>query len=267
MVERPMNTKPSNDVETSSGNLVATKHIGSQLTAGDASVGDMLDSWPPLGVEKNLVGQPVGNRLLLDGGAPQECGDTVSQLRLASGQVDRPLERVDVRGNGVVSFFHEHRKYKPSCAVVNKAACVTTDKAACIVLPVSTRGRQSQPRRAAIKPERELRIGADGRTAAARFSEAFAEWRQRAGGTQESLALEASKRMGYNEADSTSARLAQQEISQFLAGDNDLANSAKAGVIAEVIGVRPGWLQFGVLPKHGLTPSQLEALRSLGLPA
>lgn len=234
---------------------LVSEHVGAQITARNLLVGGVLNSGPPLSLKENFVGQPVRDGLLLHGGALQEGGDPDCQLGLA---VVRNTDGATKRGN--VRFIHEHRLYKRTCNYVNKPSCMTAHKDACILpfMPPKKTPKQSQT------PRDDLRIGRDGRTAAARLEEGYEEWKKSVGGTQERLAELANIIMGYSEDDPE--RLQQQEISQFIKGASDLSKSARASAIAEVIGVRPAWLQHGSGNKYDvnrLTAKQRQALKDL----
>jgi hypothetical protein len=245
--------------ESGSG-FVSSENIRTQVQARDLLVGGMFDSGPPLGVQQNLLGEPIRNGLLTDCRLvsvrpPQEGADATSQLGLAGGDLDRSLQGNNVR------FLHAYRIYKSTCDYVNKFSCVTSHKAPCI-LPFMPR-KSAQP---AIPERSPLHVGHDGRTAAERFREAYEEWKERTGGTQSALASQANRIMGLSDDDGVQ----QQEISQFLKGDSDLARSHRLIAIAEIIDVRPTWLAFGEGDKHAasgmLTARQIQALKDLGVP-
>lgn len=250
-----MKTKASKHVKSKSGSLLTVEDIGPQMVARNLLTGDELECGPPLGLQKDCVVQPIRDRLLGHRRAAEEFAELLREKGLATGDRDGPLK------GGNIRFIHEHLLYKRTCISVNKPSCMTGHKGTCIV-QFMARKQAQQPQ----SPRDDLRVGHDGRVASVRLREAFDEWKDRVGGTQERLCAAANRIMGYGEEDAD--RLKQQEISQFLNGLSDLANSARASAIAESLGVRPAWLQHGSGSKYEidkLTAIQVQALRDLGV--
>jgi hypothetical protein len=196
----------------------------------------LLEEWPPLRIEKNLVVDPVRNGLLADGGMtciPQPGRNS----SLTSGDLDSFEKSSNVR------LIHEHRKYTRFLVPVNKDDCLTVNKAPCNVVTMQTAKRktqaQSEPARKRIKV---LERGPDGRTFPQRLGALMAE----RGIGQTELARRCSELYSSFFPGAPDDKVKQQHI--FNATGTQ-ATSEFLPLIAVVLDVNELWLQFGVGPK------------------
>jgi hypothetical protein len=228
------------------GDLIGQgENIGAQIRASDLPISDVLESRPPLGVEQGLVLEPVGNGLLGDGRTIQEAAQPVSKRCLAACNVDRALERSNVR------FIHAAISYTSTLVKVNKPARVTNNKATCTVIRMPVRKQKlSAP---ATKPARKksakrmrltpLVIGPDGRTANQRLRSVM-----QAKNISQADLLRLCNRIAGRAADADPI-VSQGVLSNMQRDLDDLAKSQYVTVIAEAIGVRAMWLQYAIGPE------------------
>lgn len=218
-----------------SSRLIAAENVGTKMVARNLLSGDGLESGPPLSFQENLVVQPVRDRLLGYRRASQEFAELLREQGLATGDLDRALERGDV------SFLHERRDYTSPFVFANKSMRVTANKEACTVTVMPPRKKK----RAAIMvdepSEARAPVGPDGKTVGMRLTEAMREMRG-PDYRQTDLFLEVNERVG---APADNPLISQQMISAVQNDKVDNTKSFIVGSLAEILGVRPIWLQWG----------------------
>lgn len=239
--------------------------IGTQVRAGDLLIGDVLESGPPLRIEQSLVFEPVRNGLLGDRGAIKKLSQSISESRLAAGNIDSAPERSNVR------FLHGAISYTSMLVKVNKRACVIAHKTPCTVIDMRTR-LKTQIAVAAPKPKKSAKrrpkapplVGADGLTANQRFKSII----DRSGaqrGWQVHLVRRCNVMVGRNE-NADSPIVWQQSLSAYYTGVDDLGASESIAVIAEALGVRAMWLQYGKGPEkdnQDIPPAVIELAQKM----
>jgi hypothetical protein len=160
--------RPNKNEDGKSGGLVASENIRPQIGAGHLPISDRLDGGPILGVQEDLVVDPVGDRLLADGRAIHRLGEPFSEGRLgATANRDSAAQRSNVR------FIHDGCYSTNRFVAVNNPVCMTLNKEACTVLQMPTIKRKA----AHPQPRSNLRValpGPDGKTLGQRVREAVA---------------------------------------------------------------------------------------------
>lgn len=247
-----METKSSTHVESASGSLVATEDIRTELLPRDLTAGNVLDSGPPLGIQQDLVGDPVGNGLLFETRPPKEGSDLIGQLGLATNNLDCLSERTNVR------FLHDHASYKPACIHVNKHARVTSNKAACIVIDMQTRtqkkpksstSEQRKQRPTTVSERKKVRkpfqLGKDNRTANERYRIALKAWKEDRG-TEKTLVARINLIAQHVPTPSDKDFCSQQTLNTYKNDVTDFFTSRYLVAIAEAMDVRPLWLYQGI---------------------
>lgn len=246
--------------EAKSGGLVAAENIGAQIATSHLVVGDSLYSGPVLRVEKDLVGEPVRDRLLAQRRTIHVLGKEIGEGTLgAAADSDRATKCGNVR------FIHDHRLYKWVCNDVNKPVRMTTNKVACIVTPMTAAKRKPIRPMKPLSRERKrpFVVGIDGRTANERFREAFRDWEPR---TQVDLSRACNRIAGRPE-DAEPPFVSQQIIDQIIRDQMDAARSSFLDVLAEALGVRAVWLRLGAGAKgneNSLKSKLADLIRSAG---
>lgn len=223
-----------------------TEDIGAQARASDLLIGDVLKGRPPLRIEQSLVFEPVGNGLLGNGRAIQEAAQSVGKSGLTAGNVDSALKRGNVR------FIHGGISYTSMLVKVNKRACVTENKVACTVIQMPARQQKltatvSKPiRKKSGKRARQTPFaqGPDRRTANQRLKSVI----DREGIAQVELIRRCNRLVG-RAADADPPAVSQAVFSNLQRNLDDLAKSSYVTIIAEAIGVRGMWLQYGIGPE------------------
>lgn len=213
------------------------EHIRAQIDSGDGVAGGLLDERPPFRVEKNLVIDPIRDRLLAHSG-PAGVTNTRSKSGLAPGDIDRSLERCNVR------FIHEHRKYTRILVHVNKDDCLTVNKEACTVVSMPTTKRKPKQTAPESRPKRVkvLDRGPDGMTFPQRLSALMVE----RGVGQTELAKRCSQLYASFFPDGPDDKVKQQHIFNAMGTQS---TSEFLPLIAVALDVNELWLQFGVGPK------------------
>jgi hypothetical protein len=222
------------DSRKKSRDFAATKNIGPEVLSTDFVASDVLDSRPPLGVEKNLVGHPVGNGLLADGGSIKEVGDGFSERDLAAGNSDGPLKSGNVRS------IHDHRGYTNRFVKVNNPVCVTDDKKACMVFGMALIKKKQEVK---VGKQRKAIPGNDGKTLGQRLSEAMAyeSGRRRAEYKQTDLLKDVNRLAGSPD---DKPAMTQQMLSAITVGK--VSRSSLTPLMATACHVNPLWLGDGV---------------------
>lgn len=217
------------------------KHVWPEVIPSDDTISRGLDSGPPLSVEQNFVVEPVRDVLLAGLLAP-EGSEPLSQLRLASSDLDRPTK------GGNVSFLHEHAKYTnrivsattPFVRQENKEVCkvltMTTIRSAALRKPV-------KPLKKARSEKRQAIPGPDGLTLGQRLTMAMAHETGRRGREyrQVDLLADVNRLAGRRKDDPL---LTQQMLSAIMRGT--VSRSSSAAFLAAACHVNPLWLGEGV---------------------
>lgn len=257
-----MLSKNSKGVKRNSGSLTRAEHIRPKIVSSDLVSGDVFDSRPVDRFEESAFVQPVRNELLADGsrlsGTAEELGHASCERGLAAADIDSAPKR-----SNVVSF-HKYAQYKRACMVVNKSARMTAYKAPCTVVPMRAARPKPAPAKRARKEEAEFDRGVDGRTANARFREAFETWRAAEAKTQMDL-VRACNRIAGRPEKPEKDYVSQQIIDQIVGDDFDAAKSQFLDVLAEALDVRAVWLRLGVgdkRPERTLIERMREVLKT-----
>lgn len=212
------------------------EHIGTQIVSSDLVAGGKLNRGPPLGIEKNLVSQPVRDSLLGHGFLSVRP-HSICQCALAASDFDSLLQRDNV------VMLHGRPKYTSILVGVNKNRCFSGDKEACIVLQMTTNIKKSKPR-LAVAPSRKRKkppeTGPDGRTLPQRVF--WLMERGQVGQTQ--LARMCSEYYATFVPGATD-KVQQQHIFNLIKGQD---SSFVVPLIAAVFDVNDMWLQFGIGP-------------------
>lgn len=237
--------EPTGD-EHLGGRRGGAEDIGAQTKASDLLIGDVLESRPPLRVEQGLVFEPIGHGLLGDSRAIQVAAQSVGKSGLTAGNVDSALERGNVR------FIHGGISYTSMLVKVNKRTRVTEHKVPCKVIQMPA--RQQKLAATVSKPNRKksgkrvrqtpLAVGPDGKTANQRLNSVM----NRESIPQADLVRRCNQAAG-RAADAEPPVVSQAVLSNFQRNLDDLANSSYVTIIAETIGVRGMWLQYGIGPE------------------
>jgi hypothetical protein len=241
-----MSKKTSKPVQPESGSLVAAEDIRSKMTSRDLLVSDRLESRPIVGLEKDLVLEPVGDVLLFDRPV-HRLRKSLGKGRLATARnLDRAQQRGDVSSN--LRFIHEHKLYTNQFVLVKQPVCVTDNKQACTVLQMPTTQRKGAAR--APSNQRIAIPGPDGKTLGQRVNEAmaFEAGRRRASYAQKDL-IEDVNRLVVVEGE------AEVLFSQAMASaimNNKVTRSSFTPYIAKACHVDAVWLARGtgqMIPK------------------
>ncbi len=237
--------------------------VGTQVSASDLPICDVLESGPPLGAEKSFVLEPIRNRLLRNSRTIQEVAKARSESGLAARNVDGALERSNVR------FIHGGSGYTSMLVKVNKHARVTAHKAPCTVIRMRARqqkievdaGKPSVKKAAKRSRRKPLMVWDDGRTANQRLQTVL----DREDITQSKLIELCNVVMGWAK-DRDPPIVSQAVLSNLQRNIDDLASSRFVTVIAEAIGVRPMWLQYAKGPEKDartVSDATIEAAKKL----
>lgn len=229
-----MGTKKNKQVDSVLCGSIGPKDVGTQSNACHLSVGHSLNGRPPLGVEQNLVVQPIADQLLFDGRSIKELSDSLCKGSLAASNGNRLSKGGDVR------FIHEHREYTNRFVQVNNPVCVTQNKGACIVqlMPALKKKQVVTPSAARVAIP-----GPDGKTLGQRVTEAMA---YRSGTLQRSyrqadLMEDINRIAGIPE---DQAQKTQQLLSAIM--NSKVSKSSITTYIAAACGVNPVWLASGI---------------------
>lgn len=243
-----MKTKTSKYVKGKSGSLFAAEHIRPKVVARNLLVGDELERRPPLGFKENFVVEPVRDRLLRYRRAAEEFAQLLRKRGLTAGDSDGPLKSSNV------SFIHSRANYTSMLVNVKEDACLADHKGACTVAVMPLRKKK-----VVEKPAKPQKKGADGKTIAERLKEAMQD--------KGSEYRETDLRRDCNRIAGRSAEgpdfVTQQSLNRLLKGPD--STTKYDSIIAEALGVRAAWLQFGLLPKRedrALTSSIIQLVRS-----
>jgi hypothetical protein len=224
----------------------APEDIGTQLSSSDLTASDVLEGRPILSIEQSLLAKPFGDGLLRKSRPLEVISQAFGQGRLTAANLDRPLERCNVR------FLHEHPKYTTVVVPVNNPGRVTGPPNGCtlLVMPATKRKTASE---SAIKPLRirQAAIGPDGRTFGDRLRACMTQRARQLGRatkdyTQFDLINEATRAVGRNPDREEEWVISQQGLSLIL--NNKVSESHAAIAFAMSLGVEPAWLQYGIGP-------------------
>lgn len=216
--------------------LGPSENFRTEINASDQPTSDMLERGPILSREQHLAVDPIRDGLLADGRPIHELCDTVCQGSLATGDLDSPSKRSNVR------FIHNHAGYTNGFVRVNQPVCVTQDKSACIVLPM--RSTLPKPAHAPKKSaKRVAKPGPDGKTLGQRLAEAMAHESGRRGRvyTQKELMEDVNREAGVQDGDPPF--LSQQNLSAIVRGT--VSRSSFIPFIAKACHVSAPWLLRG----------------------
>lgn len=218
----------------SSDSTTTGENIRPQISSGDAVVSRSLDERPPLRIEKDLVVDPIRNRLLADGVVPS-LPNQDGKSGLAAGELNSPIEGDNVR------FLHKHGPYTRILVDVNKFDCLTSNKEPCTVLSMPTPKKKVQPKPKPTRKKQDLTVGPDGLTMPARLESLMRS--AELGQTQ--LARECSQ---YYQRfmPKVEGKVQQQHIFNILKGQ---ASAECLPLLAIRFDVNELWLQFGIGPK------------------
>lgn len=225
--------------------LLSPEDVRPEISAGDFPIRDVLNRRPPLGLQEDFVLQPVGNGLLLEGGAVEKFSDSLGEQGLTPRDLDSTTQSGDVRlVSGKVRGIHTSRLYKCTCDSVNKYTGVTGNKVTCKVLYMPVPKRKSLPGRAkeARKPKKPFPVGPDGKTANQRLRDCLTQ--HQTVRTERDLVQACNQLAGRAEGEPDYVK--QQAINNFLRDVDSLAGSQHVAVIAEALGIRAFWLQTGI---------------------
>lgn len=159
--------------DSGTAKLAATKDFWTEISPSDFTLGNVRERRPVLGLDKDLLVEPIRDGLLADGRPVHELGEALGQGRLAARDVDGAPERSNVR------FLHDAGEYTNRFVAVNNPVCVTDHKSACIVLPMrrSTKRKNVSVQRRNVKIANSVRLarpGPDGKTLGQRIRIAMA---------------------------------------------------------------------------------------------
>lgn len=225
------------------GSMARSKHIGTEIPAGDGILGSEFDGRPPLSTNQNLVVQPVPNQLLGgSSGATAVLSHLGGEGRLPARKVNRAPKRIDM---GNVVYLHDAEFNTTFLVGVNKNAGLTRHKEACRVLSMPTPKKKpssalarSAGRRRVSAPE----VGPDGLTLPQRLHRLMAG----TGIGQTELARMCSE-LYSTFVPASQDKVKQQHIFNLLQGQS---NAWCLPLVATVFDVNDMWLQFGIGPKE-----------------
>lgn len=221
--------------------LVRKIHVGAEISSSDDTGDSALDAGPPLCIYEGFTPKPIRDELLcrpLTSGGPH----TLSELSLASGMLDSPLE-----GDNVVSLFSRHAHNSTRNLVKsNNNLCLTSDKEFCTVLPMAQAKKKPKvtaPKKVSPRTAHEPEAGPDGLTMPQRVMKLMTEH----GVGQSELARMCSERYAVY-FPGTEAKVQQQHIFNLLRGASGKGQSSSwiLPLLALVFDVSDIWLQFGV---------------------
>jgi hypothetical protein len=223
------------------GKLTVLAHIRSQLRAGDLSGSHVSEARPILGLDQGLLAEPFGYRLLRDRWSIQELSKAFGERGLATGDLNRPFERGNVR------FIHKHPKYTTKVVHVNNPSRSKAHNPGCIVLYMPVAKRRAPPSAAAATPRiKTIPRDASGYTLGDRMEVA-----RRAKGmsqghdyTQKDLLADASRIAGRGPNDKPI--MTQQALSKIF--KNKSFETAHIAALALALSVPPLWLAYGIGP-------------------
>lgn len=218
-----------------SSGLLIPENVGTKVMARNLLRGDKLERGPPLSLKENFVVEPIRDRLLRHRRASEVFAELLREKGLAAGEFDSALERRDI------SFLHERRDYTSAFVFANNSTRMTPNKEACTVVLMP----QRKKKRVAIVVEEPAQarapIGPDGKTVGQRLAEAMRAMRG-PDYRETDLFLEVNERVG---ASADNPLISQQMINAVRNDKIDNTRSFIVGSLAEVLGIRPIWLQWG----------------------
>ena len=230
------------------------ENIGTQLFAGNSAFSAVFDRWPPLRFEKCLGGQPIRDSALPERRALHERRDAFRQRDLAPATVfDSVPECANVGrftrvvrlpgGCDVLEFsLHRLRDYQHTHAQCNEYAEVnanvtayeSTDTVSRLGLPavieMATEKRQKEP----------FPVGPDGKTANQRLRDVLAS---HATIRTQAVLLEECRRIAQGV---PGVAPGQTSITNYINDRDNLQKGSYAGIIADALGIRTVWLQYGI---------------------
>lgn len=228
--------------KNNSCSLHTPEDIGPQVSTCHAIISRKLNRRPPFRVDQSLVTQPLGDGLLADGRTVHELGDTFRKSGLAACDFDSAPQRDNV------VLLHRRRGYTTKVVRVNNFARSPSDNGICTVLtmPASARKRIVQPR---LKPEVERNAirDAEGHTLGDRLKIGMKGKGRMLGHTYtaKDLLADASRLIGRGPNDPPIQT--QQALSKILT--DKISESAATPAYAQVLGLNPLWLGYGVGPR------------------
>lgn len=209
------------------------------MRSRDFTSSQELDGGPVLRVEQHSSAQPVRDGLLAEGGPIQESADSHSQNFLRPANLDRSKQGSNVTFLSEVRRVHRPSKYTREFVFVNKPPGMTGDKAPCNLASMAVPKVKPIAKSKAPRTKPESKRGADGRT----FGERLHFAMETRGITQKELL----DRCGLIAPAPTpdSRPVVYQQLLSNLMRDNQDA-SRYTVIIAEALGVRGAWLQYGI---------------------
>lgn len=204
------------------------EYVWTKVGASDAPTGGVLYRWPILRADEGSFAHPIRNGLLLERRAVQEYRDRRCEFRLAACQLDRFAECFDMS-------FHRPSQYTSPLVCVNKPARMTFDKPPCTVQAMA---KKTAPLSGVVRVRVARAIGDDERTLGQRVR--LAMERHRPPLSESDLVAACSDWKDK----SGRALVSQQLVNQILKDKN--SRSAITPLLAEALGVRATWLQFGI---------------------
>lgn len=214
------------------------EHIGAQLRASNVVVCDVLESRPVDGVKQSLVLQPLGNRLLADGGSPEISTEPLGKSRLAASNRDGATKRSNVR------FLHDLRDSTTPVVKVNNPRRMTNNNEGCTVLHMPAAANRKISQRVTQTRNRELSY--DPATYAGRLNLAIRAKAQSNGGAYPQGALLADIQRAVGRKLDDPMLVSQQTLSKLQHGKQ--GECADTPAIAAALGVSSMWLAYGVGP-------------------
>lgn len=216
--------------QLASGSLAGTKNVRPKLSARNPVVSHVLKRRPPLRFNQGLVVEPIRNRLLANAGSAHELRNAFGESRLAAGDLDSPLQ------GGNVLLFHKRPEYTSMLVVVKQDACFSMNKGPCNVVAMTLPAKKP----ATSTKKRKAKPGADGRTIGERAW--WAMGRKGLSYKEAQLVADCQRIAGTDSGGKP--RILQQNVNQILSDAGD--SSKYAVIVAEALGVRGVWLQFGI---------------------
>lgn len=222
--------------ETAIGKDVRTQMLSSDL------IGERhLEVRPPLGVEKNLVIDPVGHGLLADAGMAN-VPESGRDAGLAAGDLNSTKKSNNVR------FIHGHPKYTNRFVSATTPFVCHENKSACNVVSMATTIRKHAPKPPVTAPKprskkRQAQAGRDGKTLGDRLALAMAHETGRRGHDYRQADLLADVNRLAQATDEDPA-LTQQMLSAIMR--NQVTRSSYTPFMAAACHVNPLWLSDGI---------------------
>lgn len=227
--------------EKASSGMVARENIGTEIPSRDARIGRLLDEGPPVGLQQNLVSEPVRDGLLCDARMSDLAHLGRERFLAPAANLDGPLQSSNV------TLLHGHPKYTNGFVNATTPFVRQNHKGACNVLdmPQSKSAALRRPVRPAkpLKEKRQALPGPDGKTLGHRVSEAMAYKAGRLGREYRPVDLLTDINK-LSHAPVAEPILTQQMLSAIL--KNKVTQTSKTPFIAMACGVNAVWMSHGI---------------------